>query len=161
MKNYVPKSLILIAFIFQFQLAFGSTDTDRYLNFEAAEAEIYAEFEAIDEVVSFVEANENVTYSDLKSANIALDSLSEESALAFLSDEEEDSNRFFFTRPTAFLTGCVFGLPGILAVAIVNRDDNKTLNSSIWGCVASGCVSGGIVAIYYAYFITLFSSWGY
>jgi len=120
------------------------------------EAEIYAAFDAIEEVVTYVETTKNITYSDLKSTNFALDSLDDDSALAFFPEEEEDSNRFFFTKQTAFLMGCVFGLPGILAVSIVNRDDNRTLNSSIWGCATSGCLYGGTVAAFYVFYFSLY-----
>jgi hypothetical protein len=124
------------------------------------EAEIYSAFDAIEEVVTYVETTENVTYSDLKSTNFALDSLSEESALAFLSDEEED-NRFHFTKQTAYFMGCAFGMLGILAVAIVNEGNTPVVNSSIWGCVTSGCVSGGLVAAFYVWYFALFAGYFY
>lgn len=124
------------------------------------EAEIYAAFEAIEEVATYVETTENVTYSDLKSTNFTLDSLSEESALAFISDEEEN-NRFHFTKQTAYFMGCAFGMLGILAVAIVNEGNTPVVNSSIWGCVTSGCVSGGIVAAFYVWYFALFAGYFY
>jgi hypothetical protein len=137
-----------------------NTSPNRYSNTSAEEAEIYASFAEIDAIVTYVETNENITYTDLEATEFSLTSLSTNSALALFPDEEGD-NRFYFNNQTAFFMGCVFGMIGILAVAIVNNGNNSVINSSIWGCVASGCVSGGSVIAIYVFYFAAFAGFYY
>jgi hypothetical protein len=135
----------------------NSTAISNFNSSSVEEAEIYTSFAEIDEIVSYIGANENITYSDLEATDFSLSALSSNSALALFPDEEGD-NRFYFNKQTAFFMGCVFGMLGVLAVAIVNNGNSSVVNNSIWGCVTSGCVSGGAVIAFYAYFFLILES---
>jgi len=109
------------------------------------EAEIYNAFTEINDLINYVSANDSVTYSDLQEEN---------NSLLLLHDTDPDiafnhTEKFSFNNQTSFLAGCLFGVVGIVAVAVINNGDQERLSSSIWGCVASGCISvGGVIALF-------------
>jgi PPE-repeat protein len=90
---------------------------------EFEESEIYNAFNEIEEQVSYIQQNENLTYSDLVEAGISTDNITNKSSAVGAVEQ------FTFDSQTSFLMGCLFGGVGILAVALVNEGDTTALNS--------------------------------
>jgi hypothetical protein len=117
------------------------------------ESEIYNAFSEISDVESYLSVNETATYADIQIMDSTLlEQLNDDTDVAF-----SHSEKFSFNKQTAFLMGCAFGVVGIIAVAVINNGDNEQLNSSIWGCVTSSCVSIGSVALIYVLYFAILS----
>ena len=123
-----------------------SSEDEAFVNFD--ETEITASFNEIEDLVSFVSENENVSYSDLEAENSSLiENVSSTSALA-LGSASGDTPPFI----SPFLWGCIFGPLGIVVVALTTDMDMPQIMKSLWGCVAETVVIGAInLVIYLAY----------
>jgi len=110
------------------------------------EAEIYNAFSEINDIVKYVSVNDSVTYSDIQTRDSSLLLLTDNDPAVAYNQHE----KFSFNNHSAFLAGCFFGPIGMLLVTMINKGDREELNSAIWGCVTSGCVSiASLVVIYY------------
>lgn len=143
----LPSVFILLGFNTLASTLTTSSDLDA-LVFD--ESEIYNAFSSIDELVTIVGEND-ISYSELAlTNNNLLTSVNQDASIALYPEDD----RFSFNKQTAFLMGCAFGMLGILAVAIVDKGNTRIVKSSIWGCVASGCISTGLtIVVYFSYFM--------
>jgi len=147
------RSISILFLLITITLVSNATTTEEYSpNFLAEENEIYSAFSEIDPVISYMEEYSNATAAEVNSI-FPLASINYNDNFEFFPEEEAD--RFYFNNQSAFLMGCLLNMWGVLIVAIVNNGDSATVNKSIWGCVASGCVSTGAVVFFYA---VIFSS---
>lgn len=128
-----------------------SSEDEAYVNFD--ETEITASFNEIEDLVSFVSENENVSYSDLETENSSLiENVSSTSALA-LGSASGDTPPFI----SPFLWGCIFNWVGIVVVALTTDMDMPQIMKAVWGCVAETAVVGIIYAIYW---VIVYASYG-
>ena len=108
----------------------GESETKTASGFD--ETDIYAAFDDIEEVVSTLEANEEITYSELKATNSELTvNISSNAAIAM--NATADTPPLF----GAFLWGCIFNWVGILIVGLTTDFDGPQLRKSAWGCLVS------------------------
>ena len=102
------------------------------------EAEIYSAFNEVNELVTSIESNENLSYSDLEANNSEMISNVSSSAAIAMSSNLDDTPPFI----SAFLWGCLFNLAGMLIVGITTDFDNEQLKKSAWGCLISSLLWG-------------------
>ncbi|MDA3930868.1 MAG: hypothetical protein PF541_18110 [Prolixibacteraceae bacterium] len=110
------------------------------------EAEIYSSFNEINDLVAFVNENENVTYDDLKVENNSLiENLNSSAALAMNAQEGDEPPVL-----SPFLWGCLFSWVGLIVVYLTT-DSNKAFTGPAWkGCLLNG---GCIALINIAYIV--------
>jgi len=154
MKNIFVRLLFLL-FLFSLpDLANASSsdnNADEELYSEFDESEIYNSFSEIDDLTAYLSTNDGITYSDMETTNSEMLTMVDNGAAMAYPLQE---SRFYFTRQTAYFMGCAFGMPGILAVAIINNGDTSVVNSSIWGLATSSFVGVlGIIAVYFFYIV--------
>jgi len=158
MKKILPYTALLLFLFFFIEKETSAkssaivTHEDYYSEFD--ESEIYNSFSPINNLIEYIAENENVTYSDIEASHSQLVSVVNSGAAIAISAGEE---KFSFTKQTAFFMGCAFGVPGIIAVAIINNGDSEALNNSIIGFVTSGCLSGGLAIAIYVFYFAIFS----
>jgi hypothetical protein len=148
------RSISILFLLITITLVSKATTTEEYSpNFQAEENEIYSAFSEIDPVISYMEENSDATANEVSSL-FPMASINYNDNFEYFPEEEAD--RFYFNKQAAFFMGCLLNLWGVLIVAIVNNGDSATVNKSIWGCVASGCVTTGVVVVFYAAFFSSF-----
>jgi len=158
MKKFLLKTLAIFmaVMIFQLQAMAGSTlsisSTDEAaVNFD--ETEIYSSFDQVNNLVSYVSENENVTYADAASFDKSMvENVSSSAALAL-----NNSNAGDPPFVGAFIWGCVLNWVGILIVALTTDMDKDQIMKSVWGCVASTVFWSLWYVIYYA---IILGTWG-
>ncbi len=132
-----------------------SSEDEAYVNFD--ETEITASFNEIEDLVSFVSENGNVSYSDLEAENSSLiENVSSTSALA-LGSASGDTPPFI----SPFLWGCIFNWVGIVVVALTTDMDMPQIMKAVWGCVAETAVIAIIYAVYYIIVVATYGSYIY
>jgi dihydroxyacetone kinase DhaKLM complex PTS-EIIA-like component DhaM len=102
------------------------------------EDEIYTAFNEIDELVSTIESNEELTYKDLEATNNEMVANINSSA-AIAMNATADTPPFV----SAFLWGCIFNWVGMLVVGITTGFDGTQLKKSAWGCLVNSLLFGG------------------
>lgn len=110
------------------------------------ETEIYNAFNEVEQLVTYVQANENVTFDELESNHIEMISnISSSSAIAFDGDGE--------TPPifSAFIWGCLLNWVGMLIVGLATDFNTEQITKSLWGCLISSCLWGGSYGWYTYY----------
>jgi hypothetical protein len=141
MKKFLFKTMaIMMALvIFQLQAMAGSSvslsiEDEANVNFD--ETEIYASFDQINDLSSYVTVNENVTYADVASVdNSMVENVSSTAALALTNANAGDP-----PFVSAFLWGCVLNLLGVAIVAFTTDMDKDQIMKSVWGCAANSVV---------------------
>jgi hypothetical protein len=155
MKKVLRSSfcLILAMIIFSAQsMAFtiGSAGTisnpEQIAISEFDESEIYDAFTEVNDLVSYIQANEGVTYNDLESVNSEL--ISNVSSSAALIHHDDDDYR---TPPifSAFIWGCLLNWVGMVIVGLTTGFDGRQITKSAWGCLINSLLLG---ASYWGYF---------
>jgi hypothetical protein len=135
--------------IFQLQAMAGSSmslssEDEAIVNFD--ESEIYASFDQINDLTSYVTENENVTYADVVTVNNSMvENVSSSAALA-LSNANAGDPPFV----SAFLWGCILNWVGIAVVAFTTDMDKDQIMKSVWGCAANTIVLVLFQVIYVA-----------
>lgn len=106
------------------------------------EAEIYAAFDEISDLIAIIECNNDITYDYLETTNSEMVANVSSSAAIAIGTATAGSPPFI----SAFLWGCIFNLPGMLIVGITTGFDNQQMKKSAWGCLISSLLwgSGGI-----------------
>lgn len=142
MKKFLLKlmAFTMALLMLQVQLMANTRSTSTANEDEAIsnldEAEIYASFDEINDLVAYVNENENVTYEDLQMENSSLiANVNSSAALAMNAQEGEEPPML-----SAFLWGCIFSWVGVLVVYLTT-DSNKEFTGSAWkGCLVHiGC----------------------
>lgn len=150
MKRALLKSLCvgLALIIFSVQaMSFTTINTVVNSDLEIAsvtdfnETEIYNAFTEVNSLVSYVQENEGITLSDLKTTNDELVSnISSSAAIALLHDgDHEDTPPIF----SAFIWGCLLNWVGMLIVGLTTGFDGHQITKSAWGCLISSLLWGG------------------
>lgn len=103
------------------------------------EAEIYDAFNNVEDLVSTLENNQDLSYTDLEAANSDLIVNVSSSAAVAMNATMADTPPFI----SAFLWGCLFNVAGMLIVGITTDFDNEQLKSSGWGCLVNTLLGGG------------------
>lgn len=145
MKGILKKliSINLAIFLFYIQ-SFASISPTHSMDIET---EIYTAFTEVDELISLIEGNDEITYDDLLAANsLLIDNVAATAAVAM-------SQKTNTTPPliSSFLWGCIFSLPGMLIVGITTGFDNAQMKKSAWGCLLGSLVWSGGGLIYKLY----------
>jgi hypothetical protein len=118
-------------------------ETEMAANFD--ESEIYGAFAEVNDLVSYIESNDAVTYSDVEAIdNNLLENVSSTAAIA-MNSSASDSPPFI----SAFLWGCIFNWLGILVVAVTTDFDSDQIRKSAWGCLISSLLYS---VSYYGYY---------
>lgn len=145
-------SLVLAVLLFSGQ-AFAYTgaaaliNTDEELNavVDFDEAEIYAAFDEVNDLVATIEQDESITYSALEANESDLINNVSSSAAIAMNANSADSPPFL----SAFLWGCLFNLLGMLIVGITTEFDSDQMRKSAWGCLINTLLtSGGYISTY-------------
>jgi hypothetical protein len=103
------------------------------------EIEIYSAFSGVDQLVSYIQENDGVTFSDVESNHSELVSnISSTNALA-LNTSSENTPPIF----SAFIWGCLLNWVGMLIVGLTTGFDGQQITKSLWGCLLSSCLWGG------------------
>ncbi|MDA3880388.1 MAG: hypothetical protein PF436_08375 [Prolixibacteraceae bacterium] len=109
------------------------------------ESDIYAAFDEIEDLISVIDDNQDLTYSELESLNSELTSNISSSAAIAMNASAADTPPFI----GAFLWGCIFNWVGMLIVGITTGFDGTQLRKSAWGCLVGSLLwSGGYLATY-------------
>lgn len=153
MKKFLFKTMAIFMalLILQVQSMAGSTSSinsedEAIVNFD--ESEIYTSFDQINDLVSYVSDNEDVTYSEVASVdNSLLENVSSTAALA-LSNTSGEEPPFI----SAFLWGCIFWGFGILVVALTTDMNMDYIKKAAMGCAVS---SGVYVICWLIYYFAL------
>jgi len=159
MKKFLFKTMAILmaVVIFQLQAMAGSSvsisvEDEAIVNFD--ETEIYASFDQINDLTSFVIENDAVTYSDAASVDMSMvENVSSSAALA-LSNANAGDPPFV----SAFLWGCILNWVGIAIVAFTTDMDKDQIMKSVWGCVANSVVIGLWYVIYYVIILGAWSN---
>jgi hypothetical protein len=147
MRKVLQKSLSLglALIIFSAQtMAFTTVETEINSNIEIAsvtnfdETEIYNAFADVNSLVSFLQVNDEVTLSELKTSHNELISNINSSAALALS-ATSDSPPIF----SAFIWGCLLNWVGMLIVGVTTGFDSEQITKSAWGCLISSLLWGG------------------
>jgi len=133
--------------VFVLQNAQASNSDVSVANFD--ESEIYNSFNEINDVVSYIESNNNVTYSDLNATNLSFSNLSDMAAIATSGLDENGQPPLM----SAFWWGCIFGPVGIAVVAVTTDSDKAQIKKAATGCVIPVGCSLLSWAAYYALYI--------
>lgn len=118
-----------------------SPEDETNVNFD--ETEIYGSFDQIDDLVSYVSAND-VTYADVQNYNSSMVEKVSSSAALALNNTNAGDPPFI----SAFLWGCIFNWVGIVVVALTTEMDMDYIMKSVWGCVVSTVVWGAFWLVY-------------
>jgi hypothetical protein len=122
--------------------AISDAEISAVTNFD--ETEIYSAFTDVEQLISYVTANEGITYNDLEANNSEMISnITSSSMLALASSS--DSPPIF----SAFIWGCLLNWVGVLIVGITTGFDGQQIVKSLWGCLLSSCLLGGSYGWYY------------
>jgi len=152
MKKFLQSvlSVLLALVLFSAQsLAYTITSgaTNNHDEIEAVsefnEDEIYAAFGEVDELVTTIEKNEEVTYTDLEATNSEMvANISSSAAIAMTATAD--------TPPfvSAFLWGCIFNWVGMLIVGLTTDFDGTQLKKSAWGCLINSLLFSGGYLVY-------------
>jgi len=150
---------VLLKFLFVgLAVVIFSTQVKAYLTIEAAnsekeitavvyfdETEIYSAFTNVDQLVSYVQVNDGVTFYDVEANHSEMISnVSSSSALAF-HDGDHNTPPIF----SAFIWGCLLNGLGMLIVGLTTDFDGEQIMKSLWGCLISSCLWGGSYGWYY------------
>jgi hypothetical protein len=108
-------------------------------------AEAMSELEELD---SYIETNEGITFSDLENEGSLLIANMESNATP-MGMADGDGTEPPLGIPS-FLWGCVFGVLGILIVYIVSENDKEEAKKAMWGCLASTVVWVVVYVVYAA-----------
>lgn len=140
MKRIFKKlfSINLAIFLFCIQ-SFASISPTHSID---AEAEIYNAFTEVDELISLIEMDDEITYNDLLENNSLLVNNVAATAAIAMNTTSNTTPPFI----SSFLWGCIFNLPGMLIVGITSDFDNIQMKKSAWGCLVSTLIwgSGGL-----------------
>lgn len=133
--------LLGVLLFIAFQLQANVPASDNVADFN--ETEIYAAFNEIDDLVEVVSASD-VSYASLQVENSALlENVSSSAAIAL-----GMSNGDVPPLMSAFWWGCIFGLIGIVLVAVTTDSDKAQIRSSVRGCVFSSLAYIVVYVIY-------------
>jgi hypothetical protein len=146
-KSLLKIMAVFMAVIFlQLQVFAGSSfsmssDDEAIVNFD--ETEIYASFDQINDLTSYISGND-VTYTDVQNYNSSMvENVSSSAALAMNSTNAGDP-----PIVSAFLWGCILNWVGIVIVGITTEWDMSQIWKAVWGCVAESVIIGIIDLIY-------------
>lgn len=143
MKNIFKNILciVLILSLFNVQgyansiISSYTTESEQFDTF--SEDDFYSEFDELQELESIL-ATSNITFSELKSSDFALNaSINPEPFLPF---EEEPVDYGGCNNFTAFLMGVGCGAIGVLIV-YMKTDNRQLTNQAIFGCVVGTLIS--------------------
>lgn len=143
----MKKNLILTlgaALIFSFNSFADKADMFTY-----NETEVSVNMEQLDELETYVNNHEGVTYEEVKAENAEL--------VANVSETPMLIGRTQKKPPLgipSFLWGCIFGVAG-LAVVYFITDNKKETKKALWGCVTS---TGVVLLVYILAFVVFASS---
>lgn len=117
----------------------GVLESDVAAVAEYDESEIYGAFTEVNDLVSFLEENEGVTYNELESVNSGL--ISNVSSSAALMHHDDDDYR---TPPifSAFIWGCLLNWVGMVIVGLTTGFDGRQITKSAWGCLINSLLWG-------------------
>jgi hypothetical protein len=156
-KSLLKIMAVFMAVIFlQLQVFAGSSfsmssDDETIVNFD--ETEIYASFDQINDLTSYISGND-VTYTDVQNYNSSMvENVSSSAALAMNSTNAGDP-----PIVSAFLWGCILNWVGIVIVGITTEWDMSQIWKAVWGCLAETVVIAVIEIIYY---VVAYGSLGY
>lgn len=137
MKNYLLKmSILFVSFLFHFQSFAGitsslSSEDVAIVNFD--ESEIYASFDQINDLVSYVSGNDAVAYTDIHSENNSMVENVCSSAAMVMNTSSSDNP----LTVGAFWYGCIFSAVGIIVVAVVTDNDPAQVKKAVTGCMVT------------------------
>lgn len=127
-------ALSMAMILFHLQVLAGAAPSGMVIYEDNAEAEIYDAFAEIDELVSFINENEDATYETLQANNSTLIENVSSSAAVAMSAQEADGPPVL----NAFLWGCIFSWVGLIVVYLTT-DSNKEFTKKAWsGCLVNG-----------------------
>jgi hypothetical protein len=158
-KIYLKIGAVTMALLLlQAQLSAGVLNSANTTATFDAEVEVYDAFAEIESLVSFLNSNDEATYTELKAENSSLiENVSASAAIALNANEQDGPPAL-----SAFWWGCLLSWVGVIVV-YVTTDSNKEYTKGAWtGClVNAGCnVLAGI-----GYYVMLFAvyggTWGY
>jgi hypothetical protein len=131
-------AIFLALVIIQLQALAGSSvslssDDEAAVNFD--ETEIYASFDQINDLTTYVTENEAVTYTDVASFdNSMVANVSSTAALALNSNAGEPP------IVSAFWWGCLLSWVGVIIVYVTTDSDSSYTKAAWKGCILSGIV---------------------
>lgn len=132
----MKKVLFALVALLAINLTASASTTADLFNYN--ENEIETSMADLNELESYVDANEGITYAEVAASNSELvNGISQEPAISIT-----DAKRNRVLGIPSFLWGCVFGVAGLAVVYFVAEDKEET-KKALWGCVASTVV--GIV----------------
>jgi hypothetical protein len=113
------------------------------------ETEIYSAFTEVNSLVNYVQDNDGVTFSDLKTSHNELVSNINNSAALALSCQSDTPPIF-----SAFIWGCLLNWVGMLIVGVTTGFDSQQITKSLWGCLINSLLLGGGFGCssYYGYY---------
>lgn len=104
------------------------------------ETEIYNAFTEVNSLVSYMNDNDEVTFSDLETShNELVSNVSSSAAIALTNDNDSDTPPIF----SAFMWGCLLNWVGMLIVGLTTGFDGRQITKSAWGCLISTLLWGG------------------
>jgi len=102
------------------------------------ETEIYNAFAEVNDLVSYVQENEGVSFDDLETThNELVSNISSSAAIALT--EHSDSPPIF----SAFIWGCLLSWVGMLIVGLTTDFNGQQITKSAWGCLIGSILWGG------------------
>lgn len=145
MKKILQKlfcSALAVIFFGVQTMAYTNINNETNFAVDFDEAEIYAAFDEVSDLIDLIESNNDITYDYLETTNSEMVANVSSSAAIAIGTATAGSPPFI----SAFLWGCIFNLPGMLVVGITTGFDGTQLRKSAWGCLVSTLLwgSGGI-----------------
>ncbi|MBN2634640.1 MAG: hypothetical protein JXR61_00115 [Prolixibacteraceae bacterium] len=156
MKKFLLKlmALTMSMVIMQIQVSAGNNSAAKTSPAEFDEAEIYESFSEVNDLLVFLDENNETSYEDLCNIDSKLIlNVSSTAAIALTTQEGQAPPVF-----SPFLWGCLFSWVGLLIVYLTT-DSNKEYTKGAWtGCLING---GCSVLSYVVYIIALVGTYGY
>jgi hypothetical protein len=150
-------AILMTILIIQLQTIAGSSmsissEDEEIVNFD--ESEIYNSFDQVNDLISYVSANDAVTYSDIAVTNNKLiENISSTAALALNTPNNGEPPII-----GAFWWGCILSWAGILIVYFSTDNNKEYVKQAVSGCLVSGGVEViSYVVLFVVYYLYLMS----
>jgi hypothetical protein len=121
--------------------------------FDFDESEIYSSFSEIDDLTSYLNDNETVSFSELSAINSPLIENVNADAAIVLNTQDKLTPPIF----GAFLWGCCYGPIGILVVAVCTSNDKDQIRQAANGCIVFHVTAAILYGIFYLLMYAYFS----
>lgn len=114
----------------------NETEIEAVVDFD--EAEIYAAFNEVDDLVATIESNESITYSDLEATDSEM--VADVSSTNYTAAMANSSYDTPLVGP--FWWGCILWIPGVVLAGLFTDWDNDAVRKAGWGCLITSLLGG-------------------